>query len=85
MGDLSRDALEILYADFITAHHSSLRLGECQEFRALLRYLNSETDAWLPALHNTTKAWLMRQINEQKIRAQQVLENTLSDIHISTH
>jgi len=41
---LDRDILEVLYICFIAACNMPLRLVECQEFRALLSYLNKDVD-----------------------------------------
>ena len=82
-GDLDPDVLEVLYTKFIVAHHESLRLVECPEFRAFLKYLNTETDAWLPEEHSTIKTWIIRQFNAQKVLTRAVLASALSTIHIS--
>ena len=53
------DQLEVLYVRFITACSLPFRLVECSEFRALLAYLNSDIDTWLPDTHETIKKWIM--------------------------
>lgn len=83
-GDLNPDALEVLYINFVAAHHESLSLVECHQFRALLNFLNPETEAWLPASHRTIKEWLLRQFNLQKVPVRLVLEKAESLIHLST-
>lgn len=83
-GELDADVIEVLYTRFIAAHHESLRLVECAEFRALLTYLNPETDAWLPEDHKTIQVWILRQFSAQKALVRILLANAVSDIHMST-
>lgn len=83
-GALDPDVLEVLYTNFIAAHHESLALIECSQFRALLTYLNPEADAWMPETANTVKIWLLRQFQAQKTPVRTVLAEALSQIHIGT-
>ncbi|KID80838.1 transposase-like protein [Metarhizium guizhouense ARSEF 977] len=77
------DQLEALYVRFITACSLPLRLVECPEFRALLAYLNTDVDTWLPDTHETIKKWIMRQYDTQKEKIKQGIQSAKSRIHIS--
>jgi hypothetical protein len=77
------DQLEVLYVRFITACSLPFRLVECSEFRALLAYLNSDIDTWLPDTHETIKKWIMRQYEGQKEKVKQRIQSAKSRIHIS--
>jgi hypothetical protein len=77
------DQLEVLYVRFITACSLPFRLVECPEFRALLGYLNSDVDTWLPGTHETVKVWILREYGTQKERLKQRIQSAKSRIHIS--
>lgn len=77
------DQLEALYVRFITACSLPFRLIECPEFRALLAYLNSDIDTWLPDTHETIRKWIIRQYEAQKEKVKQRIQSAKSRIHIS--
>lgn len=77
------DQLEVLYVRFVTACSLPFRLVECPEFRALLAYVNSDIDTWLPNTHQTIKRWILRQYEEQKEKVKQRIQSAKSRIHIS--
>lgn len=77
------DQLEALYVRFITACSLPFRLIECPEFRALLAYLNTDIDTWLPDTHETIRKWIMRQYEVQKEKVKQRIQSSKSRIHIS--
>ncbi|KAL6406027.1 putative Transposase-like protein [Ilyonectria robusta] len=60
------DQLEALYVRFITACSLPFRLVESPEFRALLAYINTDIDTWLPDTRETIRKWIMRQYEDQK-------------------
>ncbi|CEJ92863.1 Putative Transposase-like protein [[Torrubiella] hemipterigena] len=77
------DQLEVLYVRFVTACSLPFRLVECPEFRALLAYINSDIDTWLPNTHQTIKRWILRQYEDQKEKVKQRIQSAKSRIHIS--
>ncbi|KJZ74134.1 hypothetical protein HIM_05666 [Hirsutella minnesotensis 3608] len=77
------DQLEVLYVRFITACSLPFRLVECPELRALLAYLNTDIDTWLPDTHETIKKWIMRQYEGQKEKVKQRIQSAKSRIHMS--
>ncbi len=80
--DLDPNALEILYINFLAAHHEALTLVECSWFRAFLTFLNSSTDVWLPRSHQSIRLWLLRQYDHQKVPVRLILKEARSQIHI---
>jgi len=60
-----------------------LRLVECPEFRALLSYLNSNVDQWLPIAHKTVRTWVIRQFEIEKGKIKIRLQNSKTKIHLS--
>jgi hypothetical protein len=80
---LDGDVLEVLYIKFIAACNMPLRLVECPEFRALLSYLNSNVDQWLPSAHKTIRTWVMRQFEIEKEKVKSRLQNAKTKIHLS--
>jgi hypothetical protein len=77
------DRLEALYVRFVAACSLPFRLVECPEFRALLAYLNTDIDTWLPDTHETIKKWILRQYHTQKEKVKQRIQSAKSIIHIS--
>ncbi|KAJ6782950.1 hypothetical protein PWT90_08941 [Aphanocladium album] len=76
------DQFEALYVRFVTACSLPFRLVECPEFRALLAYVNSDTDAWLPNTHQTVKSWILRQYEDQK---EKTSPNSLAILGVVAH
>ncbi|KAJ6436023.1 transposase-like protein [Purpureocillium lavendulum] len=69
------DRLEAIYVRFIAA---------CSpEFRALLVYLNTDVDTWLPDTHETVKKWITRQFDTEKEKVKQRIQSATSRVHIS--
>ncbi|ODA84313.1 hypothetical protein RJ55_02833 [Drechmeria coniospora] len=52
-------------------------------FRALLAYLNTDVDTWLPDTHETIRKWIMRQYGVQREKVKQRIQSAKSRIHIS--
>ncbi|KAJ6785139.1 hypothetical protein PWT90_08159 [Aphanocladium album] len=53
------------------------------EVLALLAYVNSDTNTWLPNTHQTVKSWILRQYKDQKEKVKQRIQSAKSRIHIS--
>jgi hypothetical protein len=79
---LDPDTLEQLYVNFIASCNQSLLLVECEEFQALLYYLNAEIDNWLPRSATTATKWVQRQAAVWKDKQKQRLHSARSLIHI---
>ena len=80
---LDRDVLKVLYIKFIAACNLLLHLVECSKFRALLSYLNSNVDQWLPSAHKTVRTQVMRQFEIEKEKVKSQLQNAKTKIHLS--
>jgi hypothetical protein len=80
---LDGDVLEVLYVKFIAACNMPLRLVECPEFRALLSYLNTDINSWLPNAHKTVRTWVTRQFEIEKGKIKIRLQNAKTVIHLS--
>jgi hypothetical protein len=49
----------------------------------LLHFLNPGVNQWLPDSATTMYGWLIRRYNEAKITTRQILQNALTNIHLS--
>jgi hypothetical protein len=80
---LDGDVLEVLYVKFIAACNMPLRLVECPEFRALLSYLNTDINSWLPNAYKTVRTWVTRQFEIEKGKIKIRIQNAKTVIHLS--
>lgn len=51
--EIDTTQFEILFVRWIARCSVPLRMVECEEFRALIRFINDSCDEWLPQSHNT--------------------------------
>ncbi|PQE02983.1 Ribonuclease H protein [Rutstroemia sp. NJR-2017a BVV2] len=56
--------LEVLFVRLFARCSLSFHLIECDEFRAMLSYINKQTDIWLPSCSKTVSKWIHRTYDE---------------------
>jgi hypothetical protein len=66
----------------LTRCNLSLNLIECDEFRALLTYLNQDLADWLPASKKTITQWVLRTVDDQINTQITNIANAKSKIHL---
>ncbi len=80
---LDPHVLELLFVRWFAKGAVPLSTIECEEFRALLAYINRDIDTWLPSSAETIKKWVLRTFNDQKPWKKDELQAAKSKIHIT--
>lgn len=70
---LDPSQFEILFVRWIASCSIPFRIVECEEFRALLQYINHTCDEWLPTSHTTVKDWVIRTFRQEQEHVKQSL------------
>jgi hypothetical protein len=73
---------ELLIVRLLTRCNLSLNIIECDEFRALLTYLNQDIANWLPAAKMTITTWVLRTVDDQIGTQITNIANAKSKIHL---
>lgn len=77
--------LEQLFVKWFASGCVPFRMVENLEFRAILTYLNSGTDQWLPNSADSVSPWVFRTYEQQKIRIKnELLKKAQSKIHLTS-
>ena len=56
---------------------------KCDEFQALIQYINNTSSDWLPTSHNTVKEWVIRTFKQEQEHVKQSLQSAQSKVHFS--